>query len=782
MRQNPDRFITGTIFIVVLTLTILAGLLLLQPPRALPDTAPKDQFAAGRAMNHLRVIASHPHPVGSAYHDTVRDYLLQELRKLGLNSQVQATTSINGRKAAVIENIIAVSRGTANSKAVLLCAHYDARALAPGASDNGYAVAAILEILRALKEYPPLRNDLVILFTDGEEQGMLGVRSFVEEYPISVDIGLVLNFDARGASGASIMFETNNNNGWIVRQYNRAAAHRMATSLTYDVYRFMPYQTDFTYFLKKVPAGLNFANIGSVEVYHSIYDDVDHACQRTIQSTGTKMLSTVLYFGNTELDHAPAPDVVYFPFLFHRLIIYPVSFTVPLALVATALFFFVVVLGLRHKKINAGRLSLGFLVFMARIVIAGAGAFFLWNWLGPFHPEFGLYELHYIHQGDLYMVGFVLLGISAGLFFHHFMVRRMGVFNLSLGALFAWLILTWMTALMMPGGSYLFVWPLIFSLIACGWFLWRKEDSTYSPVAVLILSVCMIPGVFFFSQTILLLYESLTLAVVAGLTGLVVLLLGTLQIPIGLITDRKPLLLPVSTLLLTGGFMMAAFINRTPAEQAPKPNTIFYCLDSDGATAHWATWDVALDEFTGQFFSSEHETRRFPEFYMFDYYSPFQSSMVISDHAPVADMPLPVIDIIHDTVDAGSRYLKARISASEKACMNFIDITPVSGILALFLNDKPVDPDLDFDRFVLPLLWFGTGKYPAELTVNVLAGQSLQLNVVEVIGDIPEVLLQDLEPRPSWMIPVPGYQDATLVRKSVTIPASLPSPEPGRER
>lgn len=779
-RQPLKRSLSLLLFLSILFLTIVIAIIMLRPPRPLTETADDTLFSAGRAMGHLKKIAARPHPLGSAYHDTVRDYLLQELSYLGLDPQVYIATSINGRRAAVVQNILAVRRGTANTKAVLLCAHYDARALAPGASDNGYAVAAILETLRTLKEYPPLRNDLVILFTDGEEMGMLGARAFVEESPLLDDLGLVLNFDARGASGASIMFETNQQNGWIVREYNRAAVLRMATSLTHDVYRVMPYQTDFTYFLEKVPAGLNFANIGSVEVYHSIHDDVDRASQRTIQSTGTKMLSTVLYFGNTKLDHAPTPDVIYFPFLFHRLIIYPISLTVPLALIGTSLFLFVVVLGIWRKKLHTGRLLLGFLIFLARISVAGALSFFLWKWLGPFHPEFGLYELHYIHQGDVYMVGFVLLGISAGLPFHQCVVRKIGVFNLAMGALFTWLILTWLTALLLPGGSYLFIWPMIFSLIAHGWILWQKEDSSYSPVAVSILAVCMIPGVFFFSQTLLLLYESLTLAVVAGLTSLVVLWLGTLQIPIGLITDRKPLLISLSALLLTGGVMLVAYLNRSPSEQNPKPNTIFYCLDSDSASARWVTWDFALDEFTGQFFSSEHETQKLPEFYLFDYYSPYPEGLVISDRAPVADIHLPLVDIVHDTVEAGLRVLKIRISSSEKTCMKFIDISPDSGIQVLFLNDKPVNRNLDFERTDLPLIWFGAGKYPVELTVNVLTGQSLELIVVEVTGDLPEVLMPDIAPRPPWMIPMPGYQDAILVRKSITVPASTPPAEPGR--
>ena len=71
----------------------------------------------------------------------------------------------------------------------------------------------MLETLRALKSSPPLKNDTVFLFTDGEEVGLLGATAFVKEHPWAKDIGVALNFEARGSSGPSFMFETSDGNG-----------------------------------------------------------------------------------------------------------------------------------------------------------------------------------------------------------------------------------------------------------------------------------------------------------------------------------------------------------------------------------------------------------------------------------------------------------------------------------------------------------------------------------------------------------------------------------------
>jgi len=82
---------------------------------------------------------------------------------------------------ADVRNVAARLPGRASTKAVALVAHYDTVLHAPGAADAGSAVAALLETLRALRAGPPLRNDVVFVFTDAEELGMVGAEAFVAE-------------------------------------------------------------------------------------------------------------------------------------------------------------------------------------------------------------------------------------------------------------------------------------------------------------------------------------------------------------------------------------------------------------------------------------------------------------------------------------------------------------------------------------------------------------------------------------------------------------------------
>ena len=72
--------------------------------------------------------------------------------------------------------MIARIPGTANTGAIAINAHYDGGATGPAAGDNGVGVAATLEVVRAVLAGPPLANDVIVVFSDGEENGDLARR------------------------------------------------------------------------------------------------------------------------------------------------------------------------------------------------------------------------------------------------------------------------------------------------------------------------------------------------------------------------------------------------------------------------------------------------------------------------------------------------------------------------------------------------------------------------------------------------------------------------------
>ena len=131
----------------------------------------------------------------------MRDYLMGELIRLGVTPESQIATGVMPKfsSAGSVENIVARLKGSSGgSDAVVLVAHYDSVAAGPGAGDDGSGVVALLETLRALKAGPVLKNDVIFLLTDGEEDGLLGAAAFVAEHPWFRDVRIAINFDSRG--------------------------------------------------------------------------------------------------------------------------------------------------------------------------------------------------------------------------------------------------------------------------------------------------------------------------------------------------------------------------------------------------------------------------------------------------------------------------------------------------------------------------------------------------------------------------------------------------------
>src|ERR1051325_842539 len=279
-KPSRQRLLTFVFFLIVSFITIALD----RPPQPLAKEAQATEFSAERAMTHLAVIARAPHPLDSEEHGAVRDYIVRVLQGLGLTPQIEKTTDSDLDVA--VENIVCRLKGTSQEKAVLMVAHYDSVKAGPGASDDGVAVAAFLEAARALKSLPQLKRDIIFLITDGEEKGLLGARAFISDPRWAQDVGMVLNFEARGNGGPSIMFETSDKNGWLISNFGQAASHPTANSLSYEIYKRMPNTTDFTVFRRAGYPGLNFAFIAGPEYYHTPLDSISNVTPGSLQHQG----------------------------------------------------------------------------------------------------------------------------------------------------------------------------------------------------------------------------------------------------------------------------------------------------------------------------------------------------------------------------------------------------------------------------------------------------------------------------------------------------------------
>lgn len=263
------------VLVVVLVLSAWLTVISLRTPEPLPANAPSDQFSAMRARTDLDWLAAQAHPTGSPALQEARVRLIDRLAGLGLQVSTQPALAVNGSRpgfavAARLENVIGVLPGVDRSApALLLMAHIDTVNNSAGAADDGIGVVAMIEIARALVAEPTPQRDVIFLFTDGEEIGLLGAVAFFDQNPLAKHVGMVLNLEARGSSGRVTMFQTGGGNAALIDIYARAAKNPEASSLTSFAYRHMPNDTDFTIALKHGLPGLNFAIAGDQFDYHA---------------------------------------------------------------------------------------------------------------------------------------------------------------------------------------------------------------------------------------------------------------------------------------------------------------------------------------------------------------------------------------------------------------------------------------------------------------------------------------------------------------------------------
>ncbi|HEU4582812.1 MAG TPA: M28 family peptidase, partial [Polyangiaceae bacterium] len=309
----------------------------LVPPPVRPATAPAELFSAARARQSLERLLSEgePHPAGSAAQERVRARLLAELEQLGLKPEVQTGVACSPEGVcAELHNVLAELPGSGGAPSTtLVSAHYDSVNSGPGAGDDGQGVATLLELARALRSAPAASGSW-LLFSDGEELGLLGARLFAAEHPLMAQLRVSLNLEARGNRGPSLMFQTGEHSGDLVRRYGRSP-RPVASSLFTPVYRALPNDTDFSIFLRKGLEGLNLAFVGGVASYHTPNDTVEALDWRSVQQQGDAALTTL-----RGLDAPSEPDAqpVYFDLLTSALVRLPEGLMLPLALLGLGCF------------------------------------------------------------------------------------------------------------------------------------------------------------------------------------------------------------------------------------------------------------------------------------------------------------------------------------------------------------------------------------------------------------------------------------------------------------
>ena len=242
-------------------------------------------------MRDLEVIAVRPRESGSAGNEAARAYLLSEARAAGLDATVG--------QIAGARNVIVELPGSRSTGAILVAAHYDSAPGAPGAGDDGIGVVALLESMRVLAAGQPLRNDVVFLFTDGEETGWTGATAFVAS-PAADRIGLVIAMEGEPGNGPTTLQQTGRGDASVVEGLADVDPPVFASS-SWNTPERADYDSDFDVFSAAGLPGLEFANPKDATRYHTVRDTVDAVDPSLVQSHGETVTALVRHFGDLDI-------------------------------------------------------------------------------------------------------------------------------------------------------------------------------------------------------------------------------------------------------------------------------------------------------------------------------------------------------------------------------------------------------------------------------------------------------------------------------------------------
>ena len=569
----------------------------LMPTKITGKGTPETEFSSQRALVHLEQIAAEPHYLGSPGHDATRAYISEQLEAMGLEVSIQEAYDFNEDWGQLVKprNILARIEGNGNGKALLLLSHYDsAPSHSLGASDAGSGVVTILESVRAfLASGKTPTNDIIILITDSEELGLNGASTFVNQHPWAQEVGLVLNFEARGSGGPSNMIvETNGGNENLIKAFAEANPdYPVASSLMYSIYKMLPNDTDSTIFREDGDIdSFFFAFIDDHYDYHTVNDNVENLNRNSLEHQGSYLMPLLTYFADANLSTVKGEqDYVYFSHALFDFVKYPFSWALPMVLIGWFILIGLLLWGSKTGQLKGAAWGKAGGVFLLALLLSGGLTFGLTKLLYVIYPQYGEIRHGFTYNGHYYIVAFVMLTLWLFFWLYSRFCKEVSRANMMVIPLFIWMILNTLLAIKLTGAAY-FIVPVFFALLILAYLIkYPKAD----PVILLLLSA---PAITMFSPLIQFFPVGLGLEMLAASALFTGLLFGLTVAVSGAFPFIKYMGRACLFFMLI--FLIAAHTQSSFNQERPKPNSLVYYQDDESNEAFMLTYDNILDDWT----------------------------------------------------------------------------------------------------------------------------------------------------------------------------------------
>ena len=745
----------------------------LMPQKGSPSSVEETKFSTERALIPLKEITKAPHYIGTKEHARVRNYLISQLEELGLETQVQEGFVINPKWKSLDKpkNIIAQIKGSENGKSLLLLSHYDS-ALTPsyGASDAGSGVVTILETLRAYKASGKKpKNDIIVLFTDAEEVGLDGARLFVNNHPWAKNVGIALNFEARGSGGPSNMIvETNGGNKNLIKAFMEAdVKFPVASSLMYSIYKMLPNDTDSTVLREGADIdGFFFAFIDDHYDYHTANDTYDNLDVNTLQHQGEYLLPLVHYFGDSDLNQLKSlDDHVYINLPFFKMVSYPFTWVFPMLLVAIVLFIGLIIYGLRKRVLTGNGVIRGFIPFTLAMIFCGILGFYGWKLILLMYPQYQEIQQGFTYNGHTYISFFVLLSLGVLFGIYYKFSKKINVANLLIAPLIFWILINMGVAIYLKGAAF-FIIPVFLGLLSL-WILIRKDRPN-----LILLTIIGSIAIFIFAPLVQFFPVGLGLKMLVGSCLFTALLFGILLPVIGFYKFKK--ILAMLFVMVASLFFIKAHLSSNFSPNRQKPNSLVYYHDADNNKNYWATYDQELDDWTKEYLGDSPEPAS--SYISYASGSKYAKGYKFANVAPNKNIPIFKTVLHKDTVI--NQYKEVSFTIFPQRAVNQISLYTAEEVnfKSLSFNGQffPLNNNLTNAAQKIKskelVRYYVSDKDSLVVSYEVSKNQKVSFTVLEYSYDLLNHPQFTINKRADYMMPKPFIvTDAVIVKKELNM-------------
>jgi hypothetical protein len=701
--------------------------------------------------------------LGSAAHEAMRARVVSRLGALGYDVNVRHAFVCGTDRpvCGVVSNVVSRLPGRTDGRAVLLAAHYDSVAAGPGIADDLSSVAALLEIARALKASARLPNPVIFLIDDGEEDGLLGAAAFVTEDPWAKDVGAVVNLEARGTRGLSLLFETSEENAWLIQAYGRSVPRPAALSLAHDVYKRLPNDTDFTVLKRAGIPGLNFAFIAEVADYHTPLDDLAHLDPASVQHQGESALAVTKALASMDLSHPPIGRSCYQDLLGFVLLRWPARAALALALAGALVIVAVAADFLRRRQATLKGIFQGFGAFVGVVVAVVVSGFLLTRLIQALSGADAPWFAHPLPT----RVALWALAMAAGGAVAMVAARRTGFPGLVAGTWLGWGMLAVALAGIAPGAATVFVIPLLAAavLLAVARLPALADSAAVQALISLILTASVaatwLPLAFLFEWAIGL---GRGLAVTVPLAMVI-----TAAAPLFAVHERRRRLVALPLAVVAGVALVAAAVAVfMPAHSVERPQrlNIVHFDNRDEGTSVW----VAGDEREGM----PAQLRRAAAFgTKAERPYPWSAQKQFVAPAPALDQAGPEVTATSVTPVPDGRLVKATLRSLRAAPSLYLFVPRGAPLRSMSAGGKPVvfgsRPGSSVGRYRV-VRFCGVPDEGVGLELNFAGSSPVEVLILDQSRGLPAAGQALVAARPATAVPSDAG-DTTLILRRVRL-------------